>query len=131
MKRNWYYFYIIVLLILSMIMISFTACRSSASLSSKKNKNVNQSKKTKVDIEKDSLSNIQSPYDGTEDSPWLQAVKKTGKYMADNQFQYNTSGIRNTLDKAVDGNRQWRLCPSGQLGFAGTWHSGRRADLLF
>lgn len=137
MKRNWYYFYIIVLLILSMIMISFTACRSSASLSSKKNKNVNQSKKTKVDIEKDSLSNIQSPYDGTEDSPWLQAVKKTGKYMADNQFQYNTSGIRNTLDKAVDGNRHgdcahlvsWALQEHGTLEEGQTFYSKKDGSL--
>ena len=137
MKRSRHYYHLIALLTLSMIMFSFTACHSSASKFSKKKPKNTQSKEEKVDVEKDSLSKIQGPYDGTEDSPWLQAVKKTGKCMADNQFQYNTSGIRSTLDKAVDSNRHgdcahlvsWALQEYGILKKGQTFYSKRNGSL--
>ena len=127
---------IIVLLTLSMIMLSLAACHSPASVSSKKNTNQTQSEE-KVDIEAEALSEIKGPYDGTQDSPWLQALHKTAASMADNHFQYNTSGIRSSLDKAIDGNRHgdcahlisWSLQEYGILKKGQTFYSKKNGSL--
>ena len=127
---------IIVLLTLSMIMLSLAACHSPASVSSKKNTNQTQSDEI-VDIEAEALSEIKGPYDGTQDSPWLQALHKTAASMADNHFQYNTSEIRSSMDKAIDGNRHgdcahlisWSLQEYGILKKGQTFYSKKNGSL--
>ena len=90
--------YLRIILIIVILCVLLASCDSTQHSSSRKEKN-------DKDYSKATLSEIEGAYDGTEDNSWLQAVQKTAQVMCDNHFTYNRKGIKNILDKALDGNR--------------------------
>ncbi len=94
-------------------------------------------KKQTIDHYKDPLSAIKGPYDGTEDSDWLQSVVKTAEVMTGNQFTYDRKGIAKTLDKALKGNRHadcahlisWALQDYGVLDTGENFYSDSSGSL--
>ncbi len=125
----------VIIFILNIIMISaacamITGCHPGKSPAS-------SAGKQSTDHYRDSLSVIEVPYNGTEDSDWLLAVKKTAKVMTDNHFTYDRKGIKSTLNKASEDNRHgdcahlisWALQDYGILDDGETFYSNSKGSL--
>ena len=75
--------------------------KENKSESKKKEETIKKQEKVDVSLP---LEQLPQPYDGTEDCEYLKAVQNVAKTMVKNDFTYDLSGIRTSLDKAVEKN---------------------------